>query len=97
MSWYKIPLSADQIANNLESQIQDDFQKLFFAAHGPKDMALFASQLSIREPALYVSPGSLPIAEGLVRKHGGVPCEKPEKNDVALLVGNQSDIDRILA
>ena len=83
---------------NFESRIQDEFHTLFFAVKGPKDMALFTTKLSkMGNVELYISPGSLPIAQGLITKYSGAPCEKPDSEVAILLVGHQSEIHKLLA
>lgn len=94
MPWYKISLTADQIASGEEMRIQDQFGALFLAAKGPRDMALFASKLSGAVAAdLFFSPGSLKMAEPWIRSYHGEVCEKPVRGAVALLVGHQSALD----
>jgi hypothetical protein len=97
MPWYKVSLTAEQIANGEEMRIQDQFNVLFSAAGGPKDMALFASKLSGSNVAdLFFSPDAIKVAEPLIRSYRGEICEKPDRRAVALLVGHQSALEELL-
>jgi hypothetical protein len=97
MPWYKVSLTAEQIANGDEMRIQDQFDALFLAAGGPKDAALFSSKLDRSDIAhLFFSPGSVKFAEPLIRLCRGEICEKPDRSAVALLVGHQSALEELL-
>jgi hypothetical protein len=94
MTWYKVPLTADQIGNDAMVEIQKQFQSLFDSSGSPKEMALFCD----KEPfgisiSLYFSPTTLTALESLIKAYSGIPCEKPKKDSMALLVGHQNAWD----
>src|SRR5262245_18585615 len=102
MSWTKITLTQEQVANGTLGQIQDAFAVLFTAAGGPKDAAMFGrSKLDARiagrfdendsdddeYQTLYFSPEASALAARLISQFRGTPCTQP--GHCALLVGVQ--------
>jgi hypothetical protein len=96
MSWHKVTLNAQQIATGEQLRLLNEFSQLALAVavgsggQPKKKMAVFTSYRP--EPAgntalyhHYFSPGCLPEAEGIIKKYGGQPCEKPSNENLALL------------
>jgi len=88
MSWYRIPVSAEQAACGVHIRVQTAFEKLWLAALRPKDAAMFSCGSAGRAFELYFSPGARRIAHALVESSGGIASEAPPKDDTALLVGH---------
>jgi hypothetical protein len=97
MAWYKFPLTKQQVGNGLDAKIQEQFQALFVASGQPKQMALFASKNAVDGIDLFLSPASLPAATDLIVQYGGVPCDKPKPEGLALLSGLQNSLDSLVA
>lgn len=85
MSWYKITLTPEQIANKEKERVMQNFLSLYMIALAPKDMALIANG---KEFEIYLSPGSLPYSQKLVEDYHAVSSEKPT-GKIALLVGHR--------
>jgi hypothetical protein len=97
MTWYKVEMSLEQVANGEHIVLQNQFEGLFMAARGPKDMALFGSAFDSSEQIhLYFSPGSISHAKALIDSYGGSPCDKPSDKRLALLVGHADAMDRLV-
>jgi len=88
MSWYKVKLSAEEVASGKHQNLQDEFDILFLANGGPQDAAMFSDRLSNSELEVYFSPGARRLAKALIAKYSGVPCENPSGKKPALLVGH---------
>ena len=90
MPWYKVTLTVEQIASGEGTRLQKQFMQLFLAALGPKDMALFTDITGIPSTTFYFSPGSYEHAQALISSYLGTPCEKPDKENLAFLVGHDA-------
>ena len=88
MPWHKIHLSLDDITAGKQIRIQEEFEALFIAVHGPKDMALFSGPLDDEGLEMFFSPQAARFAKGLIDKYGGEECEQPSHAGLALLVGH---------
>ena len=87
MHWYKVSMTTEQVINGEHGKVQNDFEKLFISAGGPKDMVLFGSLLSPDGLDLFFSPHAYSYAKDLIDSYGGVPCENPPPKETPLLVG----------
>ncbi len=95
MFWFKVALTANQVASGEINKIQNEFDKLYHAAGRPKDMALFSATLPVSKDeyaVLYFSPSPSKVAASLISKYSGIPCETPKKG-FALLVGNANALN----
>jgi hypothetical protein len=90
MLWYKATLTFEQIASGEGTRLQNQFKEIFLAALAPKNMALFGDITDTPSTTFYFSPESYKHAESLVLSHLGYPCEKPDKENVAFLVGDDA-------
>jgi hypothetical protein len=89
MSWHKVTLSAKQVAGGDQVKIQNAFEQLFLKSMAPEGMALFGGGFDEnRTMSLYFSPASLDLASPLILIYHGVPCEKPNREGLSLLVGH---------
>ena len=91
MHWQKIALSSGRVADGEHMKIQSQFEKLFIALAGPKEMALFGSRMAVNDRefvTMYFSPKCFPNASGLTTPYSAVECSAPSEEDVALLVGH---------
>lgn len=95
MTWYKVTMSVEQVANGKHMTLQDQFTSIFMAVGAPKDMALFSGMLSNKGLDIYFSPGSVSYAKGLIDSYSGTPCDKPDKK-LPLLVGRSNAMDKLL-
>lgn len=94
MSWYKVHIpSSEPDAAIRGVRLQNDYSRIFVKRRGPKDALLLAN--AARDD-YYFSPGAVLIAESLVLDSGGVPCPRPERGQVSLLVGSIHSVDRVL-
>ena len=87
MFWYEIELSDKDIAEGKISKIQTQFDDSFKRAGRSKSMALFIEKESPLKK-LYFSPIAALCAGKLIKEYNGLPCEKPDKNSLTLLVGS---------
>ena len=96
MKWQKVVLNRKKVVQGDLKGIQSQFEELFSKYQAPQGMALFSRSLSIGDIELYFSPGSSEYALGLIDQYNGVECEKPDINDLALLVGHADSAQRLL-
>lgn len=75
MQWHKMRVEEDQIPS-----IKETFDSLFLAAGCPRGAAIFlcADCRHGGSVELYFSPEAYSIANILVIRHRGTPCDKPE-------------------
>jgi hypothetical protein len=84
LSWFSKNLGNGVVALGPTQDIMNAFTPLFAAAGLPIDMALFSGHDERRNIIIYFSPG----ASKLANICGAQPCEKPGREDLALLVGH---------
>ena len=86
--WYKVVVDGEMKAQgSAMSQIQS-LPFAFVAAGKPADMAVFLCKKANGDPViLYFSPKATPLAQSLPRAE---PCECPSRDDLSLLVGQNS-------
>jgi len=95
-SWYKITLSNEDLAAGKHMKLQDEFEAIFvslFASSEPpsSDFAMFGNRkFSRNNHNFFFSEKAMssPLLQLLMRAYSGVPCERPMKDDVSLLVGH---------
>ena len=91
MPWFKAVLTYPQLAGEEPQALRKKFHDIWIDSGSPKEMALFCESTTSAEGLLvYFSPGSSPAAESLISSYSGSPCEKPTKEDLAMLVGEHS-------
>jgi hypothetical protein len=95
MSWHKVLLTTKQIEEQRTLvQLEDQFDKLFLAADGPSDMALFSDNDYEGDMiSIYFTPGCNPSCDGLITQYGGKECDPPEVGHVFLLAGDDDAKD----
>ncbi len=86
MPWFKLHI-AEGAGRSFQSLCRA-FQRAFISAGAPADMALFtgsASRDGTRE--VYLSSGSHPYVEDLIRHHRGHTCTAPDPETVTMVYG----------
>ena len=89
MSWYEVILSSEQLSEGISERIQSDFEILFAKAKTPPGMALFCDTFPVPQFSMYFSPVAGQYASDLIATYSGDACEKPDANEVTLLVGDE--------
>ncbi len=88
MEWYKVELSAEQMANGVTLELQNEFDKIWIDNKCPSGFALFF----LKEPSvpsiIYISPLASNISKTLILKYNGQPCDSPLRADVGFVVGD---------
>ena len=85
MSWYKIKLTEEQVRNAVVSLIQNQFTQAFLEYRGPEDAAMFGS---IKGNIIYFSPSTTAFFMDVINQYLGEDSKRPERSEVALLVGH---------
>ena len=97
MSWYKVELSNDQVISGKIDEIQEIFDKAYQIIGSPKGFALFGGDNKNEEDRtkviekLYFSSDSIEYLKSVIEAHDGDKCEKPAKDEVGLLLGQNED------
>jgi len=91
MGWYKIELSAHQMANNETAKLQSSFDNHWKALGHPKGFALFRSKRSGDTVIIYISPLAASECELLIRSYNGSFCDPPSSDEAGLLLGFEDD------
>jgi hypothetical protein len=95
MTWYKIGISAQQVASNYHGEIQDQFEQIFIISQNREEMALFTSGVSTSDMLnIYFTPACAahPQMKLLMDRYGANPCGEPTRkteSELGLLVGDQ--------
>jgi hypothetical protein len=88
-NWHEVTFSDDDIAAHRHMRLQQEFEALFMANHGPADAALFDNEDITQGHRYYFSPGAVRFCGQLLTRWGGFQCPRPRLADLgALLVGN---------
>jgi hypothetical protein len=91
MEWYKIFLTNEQIRNGVQIQIQDQFTNLWMKLKAPKDVTMFDdARTEVKGKTIYFSPGAIAFMIDIINQYLGEETERPNINEVALLVGHDS-------
>ncbi len=89
MPWFKALLTYHQLAGEEPQALRKKFSEIWSDSDSPKEMALFCElDTSAEGLSVYFSPGCLPVAESLISSYSGSPCDRPKKEDIAMLVGH---------
>ncbi len=89
------------IANGRLAELIADFHMAFLDHFRPDDMALFADRTAYDEETkqvitrIYFSPACIKHFPPMALKYVGLACEKPNKEDLTLLVGPENAVDLI--
>ena len=95
MDWTKVTMTAEQVARGDHMKLQDDFGARFMALGAPKGVAMY----SLRDGddfCYYFSPQSSAISDPITAGMKTEKCDKPSKDGIAFLVGNESDREALL-
>lgn len=95
MAWNKVVLTSEQIEKQRAlEKLEKAFEKLFIAADGPDDMALFSdNEYQDGKIGIYFTPGCNPHCAGLIGEYGGEECEPPALSQVFVLDGNDDALE----
>lgn len=85
-TWFSKELGDGVAAHAPTTQIQETYSTLYIAgANFSMDMAVFSRyDLRANMVTVYFTPSAIQLA----RTFGAKPCEKPSKDDLALIVGD---------
>jgi hypothetical protein len=98
MPWHKIVMNRDEAIRGKGSQLQREFEAIFFTFLGPEQLALFTLRDMLAEPRLYyvsLPEDMKPHPDLFLERYSATPCEKPKKSDVGLLVGDMAAWDML--
>jgi len=88
-SWYSVSLGDGMMAVTPSAEIEEAFLRSFTAAGEPPDMAVFTRSDSEGrlhcEVIAYFSPAAADVAKAFEAE----PCEKPTRDGLGLLAGDQ--------
>jgi hypothetical protein len=94
--WFHTFLTNEMIAAGRLAELMADFHMAFLVNSQPDDMALFADRTAYDEEAkqvitrIYFSPACIKHFPPMALKYVGLACEKPNKEDLTLLVGPEN-------
>jgi hypothetical protein len=97
-SWYKVHFTfVEPDVRGRAIKLQNDYSRIFVKNRGPADALVFTDREHNQQHYdYYFSPGAVRIAEALVLASGGVPCPRPDRKQVRLVVGKIHAVDRVL-
>lgn len=88
MSWHVVTLTVAEVAGGKITLCREEFERLFLAAHGPRQMALFQRQREDGSVELFLTPECSQHAAELLERWQASPCERPSLVGLHLLVGH---------
>jgi len=92
MNWNRIELTVSEVVEGKISEIQNKYEVIYFSNRAPKEAAIFCSKADYKEKcSIYFSPIASRIGKHLLKEYAAVLSERPNKNEVGLLVGYDSD------
>jgi hypothetical protein len=75
-------------------KLQKEFEKLYIAADGPDEMALFSDhEYTDGKITIYFTPDCSPTCDNLISENHGETCDSPTIDHVFLLDGNDYALD----
>ena len=95
MSWYKVPLTKDQVEAGAIEKLRLEFRKLYVKHRVPQGMALYLGKPEWDNGQIYpiyFSPISPQFIQNLISSFSGVPCEQPKKDSVFIIGGCYDDL-----
>ena len=95
MSWNMVLLTTEQIEEqHALEKLEKQFEKLYMAADGPDDMALFSDhEYTDGKITIYFTPDCMPSCDDLISEYNGQECDPPTIDHVFLLDGNDYALD----
>jgi hypothetical protein len=95
MLWERITLTKEEIDADIVERIRGEFEELWSRYGRPEEAALFINLLPDQTGAnaIYFTPAAAKIAEDIVDRHSGIPCNPPPRVSVKLLSGKMSAMD----
>jgi hypothetical protein len=96
-TWYKVALTDDLAGARRQTEIQNEFEQLYTAALGPKDVGMYSTGM-IGDSAsfcVYFSPATSKRFGMFLQKIGAEPCARPT-DARAFLVGHTATMREML-
>ncbi len=94
MTWYKVPITAEQASKDKHGEIQDKFTSLLLTMGRLENIALFSGGWSRSDEFnVYFTPrcAEIPAFKALIDSYDGISCDEPireEEKELGLLVGD---------
>jgi hypothetical protein len=88
--WYSISLGDGIMAATPSNEIEKVFLRMFIAAEKPLPMAVFTRLESEGRLHCEVIAYFSPAAQDVAKVFDAIPCEKPAREGLGLLAGDQS-------
>ena len=97
-SWYQVGfVFSEADARAKAVKLQNEYSRIFVKHRCPKEALVFTDrEHNAQHYDYYFSPGAMRIAGPLVLSSGGVPCARPDRNQVTLAVGSIHCVERVL-
>jgi hypothetical protein len=97
-SWYKVRFVVSEAGVRAQAvKLQHEYSKIYAKNRAPKDALVFTDQEHRNQHYdYYFSPGAMRIAGELILASGGVPCPRPDREQVTLTVGSIHSVDQVL-
>ena len=95
MLWHKVTLNRDQLEKGEKGRVIDAFRQSHSEADSPRDAVLMESILADQTGAIdvYFSPAAAVIAQQIIDRLAGIPCNPPPRPQVKVLYGPPSSLD----
>jgi len=94
--WYRVRLSADPAGARRQIEIQNIFERVYIAAGGPRDAAMYSTGLSGPNGfCAYFSPGTMDRFEPFLRQIGAEAAAMPT-DVMGFLVGHTETMRELL-
>lgn len=90
MPWYRISLTADQVAAGTADMLEEQFEQVWDTVGRPADMTLFATRGAGNggsSRVYYLSPAAMPYAAPLVTAYGGMQTDPPDTSAARIAAG----------
>ena len=91
-SWYKVELSREDIIAGKHLALMQEARALFMAYRDPNEAAIFTNTAPSIPVYYFFSPEAARLANSVVKRYAGVPCDPPSADERALSVGNTPTI-----
>ncbi len=97
--WFRIPLTADEIASNVLMTIQIEFSRRWIASNR-NGIALLITQSpnEFADPnntALFVTPLAVPLCADIIHRYRGTQCSEPPPSEAEWFAGDDKFMSSI--
>ena len=95
MLWHKLTLNRDQLEAGEKGRVVDAFRQSHSGAGSPRDAALMENILADETGAIdtHFSPAAAAIAQRIIDRFAGIPCNPPPRPQAEVLHGPSSSLD----